>query len=175
MANHRIFVNALSAMLLALVSLTATAQPQSPDFSPKGPHCDVNTPPSTAGERIDGNLYAATMVLVHPRAKTLPGNFNGCQTVWVGVFDDEKWPPQWQLVTRVKYKNGWVDVIGSLNTTTGQTSICRYEFYKLTDGPTSDCPALKEFPLKSMRPGCLKALARVDNSPNGLKGCQEEQ
>ena len=175
MARHHIFIHSLSAALLVLFSLAAAAQPESPDFSPKGPHCELKKPPPTAGERVDGNLYVTTMALVHPRAKTLPGNFNGCQTVWVGVFDDEKWPPHWQLAMRVKYKNGWVDVIGSLNMTTGQTSICRYEFNRLTEGPTSDCPELKEFPLKSMRPGCLKALARIDNSPNGLRGCQEEQ
>ena len=54
-----------------------------------------------------------------------------------------------------------------------ESNKCRFDMGRLVADELKQCISIANFPLKSMRPDCLKVILRIDNSEESIRECRK--
>ena len=144
------------------------------DSKPTGSNCNLTAPPKEAGEIIDGPLNGGLPFAVFPRAKDINKSYSGCQAIWSVVPGAPvTWPTVWKPIIWVEIVNGSVARAWSPVPGHSEANKCRFDQGRLVAGESTACTLIANFPLKSMRPGCLKSMLGSESSTSGSLDCRK--
>ena len=171
------FKNMKPRYIIFFVFILVPHQVFSAEPRPVGNNCALSSPPEGSGELVQtmGTLYSAAPFMVFPRTKDMGPDYDGCQAIWISRTNEIKWPLPWSMFLLVEFKNGAVARTWSPDAAFSESNKCRFDRGRLASGNHREGFSIDLFPLKSMRPGCLKAMLRIDNSEHGLQGCTIEE
>jgi len=124
----------------------------------KGANCGLKVPPAGSGEETNhGALHK-----IYPRAKNMKPAYTGCQTVWVELNK------RWLSLGESFFEKG--ELRSYQSSGEGEPPLfCEYRSAQLTGGSLDTCPAVSNFPTRSLAPGCVAELLRTNKFPNRCK------
>lgn len=143
-SRHMRAAASASLLLLVLASLVhgAGAMP------PEGKNCSLALPPAGAGEEMNHGQ----VLRVFPRAKDIGVNYSGCQVLFAPAAGE------WQVVSLTEVVNGEPVRVWSDHEKDEAVLACRYASGKVIAGDPDNCPMPELLLVKSMAPGCVKAM-----------------
>lgn len=134
------------AQLLAV--LTALPLSAMGTDRPQGKNCQLAQPPDSAGEEFNHGVT----LRIFPRAKDIGSTYTGCQVVWAP--DSGKWA----LISLTEVINGDPVRVWSEDQDDPELLACRFKAGTVVQGNPDRCPVPQFLLLKSLAPGCVRAI-----------------
>jgi hypothetical protein len=132
-------------LLFLVLWISGSAFPQS---RPVGLNCDLVKPPADAGEEQN---HGATM-RIFPGAKAIGPTYSGCQVLFAPDGQE------WVTVALTEVVNGDPTRVWSEYESDPKRMQCLCKHGKVVRGERDTCPVLDSILVKSMPPGCVRAI-----------------
>jgi len=139
--HMRIFVLTALLLLAPFANAADTARPA-------GTNCSLASPPAEAGEEMNhGAVFR-----IYPRAKDIGAGYSGCQVLFAPDAG------KWHVISLTEVVKGKPVRVWAETEREEPFLACRYEDGKVIAGNPRICPKADFLLVKSMAPGCVKAM-----------------
>lgn len=137
----------VASLLMCLLLCALPAQAENVD-KPIGENCDLASPPITAGEMMNHGIT----LRIYPRAKDIDMRYRGCQVLFAP--EGEKWT----VLSLTEVMAGDPIRVWSAYEIDAAVLACRFKHGKLIQGNPDTCPPPEFILVKSLAPGCARAI-----------------